>query len=161
MLLPFLVTGIVLSRISPGIANAGDIVFGTPLLIRLAEWMRFGGTPIHDIALHPMARAAWAGLLATAINLLPVGQLDGGHILYSLTGDLHRPLSRLFLVILLPLGFFFYWGWIVWAVLLFFIGLRPPFMYDQTPLGHSRVRLAYVALAVFVLSFSIEPVGSR
>ncbi|HWF47026.1 MAG TPA: site-2 protease family protein, partial [Bryobacteraceae bacterium] len=161
VLTPLLIAGVLLSRVVPGIASGGDIVFGTPLLLRLAEWIRFPGVSPTDIALHPMARAAWAGLLATAINLIPIGQLDGGHILYSFFGELHRPLSRLFIAALLPLGFFFYWGWLFWAVLLFFLGMRHPFIYDRAPLDKTRVRLGVVALLVFLLSFSLAPVRSH
>jgi membrane-associated protease RseP (regulator of RpoE activity) len=161
VLTPLLIAGVLLSRVVPGVASHGDIVFGTPLLLRLAEWIRFPGVSPVDISLHPMARAAWAGLLATAINLIPIGQLDGGHILYSFFGELHRPLSRLFIAALLPLGFFFYWGWLFWAVLLFFIGMRHPFIYDHAPLDKTRVRLGVIALLVFLLSFSLAPVRSR
>jgi len=161
VLTPLLIAGVLLSRIVPGIGTHGDITFGTPLLLRLAEWIRFPGVAPADISLHPMARAAWAGLLATAINLIPIGQLDGGHILYSLLGELHRPLSRLFIAALLPLGFFFYWGWLFWAVFLFFLGMRHPFINDRAPLDKTRIRLGVLALLVFLLSFSLAPVRSH
>jgi membrane-associated protease RseP (regulator of RpoE activity) len=161
VLTPLLIAGVLLSRVVPGIGSHGDIVFGTPLLLRLAEWIRFPGVVPEDISLHPMARAAWAGLLATAINLIPIGQLDGGHILYSFFGELHRPLSRLFIAALLPLGFFFYWGWLFWAVLLFFLGMGHPYIDDQSRLDKTRLRLGIVALAVFLLSFSLAPVRSH
>lgn len=157
-LLPVLAVGIALSRVVPGIAAQGDVIFGTPLLLRIAEWIRFPGVPVADISLHPIARAAWAGLLATAINLMPIGQLDGGHILYSLVGELHRPLSRLFLVLLLPLAAFFTWAWLVWAILLFFFGMRHPLIYDTTAVDRRRIRLGWCALAILLLSFSLVPV---
>ncbi|HEX4809120.1 MAG TPA: site-2 protease family protein [Bryobacteraceae bacterium] len=161
VLIPFLIAGVLLSRVVPGIGDRGDLLFGTPLLLRIAEWVRFPGISPVDIALHPMARAAWAGLLATAINLLPIGQLDGGHILYSLFGELHRPLSRFFTAALLPLGFFFYWGWLFWAVLLFFIGMRHPLISDRSPLDKTRLRLGIIALLIFMFSFSLAPVRSH
>jgi membrane-associated protease RseP (regulator of RpoE activity) len=160
VLMPFLIVGIALSHATPHIASAGDFVFGTPLLIRLVEWIRFPGSPVGDIALHPIAQAAWAGLLATAINLLPIGQLDGGHIMYALFGPIHKKLSRLFLIFLLPMAYFS-WSWLFWAVLLFFLGLRHPLIYDETPLDVSRKRIALAALAILVLSISLTPVRLR
>jgi membrane-associated protease RseP (regulator of RpoE activity) len=158
VLIPFLVAGILLSKITPGIGGQGEFTFGTPLLMRAAEWLRFPGVSVDDISLHPVARAAWAGLIATAINLLPIGQLDGGHIVYALFGEWHRSLSRLFTVALLPLGFFFSWGWLLYAVILLFLRIRHPFIYDQTPLDKARVRLGAAALFLFLLSFSPSPV---
>jgi membrane-associated protease RseP (regulator of RpoE activity) len=69
----------------------------------------------------PVARAAWIGLLATAWNLLPIGQLDGGHVLYSLAGRWHKMLTWIFLGVLVVLGIRFWHGWLVWAVLLYFL----------------------------------------
>src|SRR5262249_18481245 len=79
--------GILMSPIVRGIGNATALTVGTPLLLRFAEQVRFPGVPVNDIYLHPVARAAWVGLLATALNLLPIGQLDGGHIVYSFFGE--------------------------------------------------------------------------
>ena len=159
-LLPFLVVGVALSRVVPGVAVPvqGNFSFGTPLILRLAEMARFPGVSADDISLHPIARAAWAGLLATAINLLPIGQLDGGHILYAFFSKVHRTLSRVFSALLLPLGLLFYMPWILWAVVLFFLGTRHPLIYDQTPLDPRRVKLGIAALVIFFLSFSLVPV---
>ena len=157
-LLPVLVLGVALSRVVPGVAVKGDFNFGTPLILRLAEMARFPGVSADDISLHPVARAAWAGLLATAINLLPIGQLDGGHILYAFFSKIHRTLSRVFAALLLPLGLLFYKPWILWAVVLFFLGTRHPLIYDRTPLDPRRVKLGIAALVIFFLSFSLVPV---
>jgi membrane-associated protease RseP (regulator of RpoE activity) len=105
-----------------------------------------------------MAMAAWVGLLATAMNLLPVGQLDGGHIVYATFGPrLHRMIATLFVVILAVLGFWYpaWWGW---AVILFFIGRRHPLVYDHEPLPRNRWALVTVVCIVFLLSFSVIPV---
>ncbi|MGH9665274.1 MAG: site-2 protease family protein, partial [Bryobacteraceae bacterium] len=83
VLLAPLIAGVALSKVSPGISLRSDLVYGTPGLLRLLEWIVFPGVSPQDIYLHPVARAAWVGLLATALNLLPIGQLDGGHILYA------------------------------------------------------------------------------
>ena len=161
VLVPVLAVGIFLSRSIPNIAARGDFVFGTPLLIRIMELARFGPhIPTSDIALHPVAQAAWAGLLATAINLLPIGQLDGGHILYALLGPVHRTLSRVFLAVLLPMGYFSY-SWLFWAVVLFFLGVRHPLVYDDMPLDGKRKVIAMAAFVILVLSISLTPVRLR
>ena len=104
VLLPALVLGIAYSKVIPGIANEGELVFGSPLLVEILERLMFPGVPSSDIYLHPIARAAWVGILATALNLLPIGQLDGGHILYSFVGERSRILSRILVVCLIPIG---------------------------------------------------------
>jgi len=153
-----LIAGVALSKVIPGIGQSGELTFGTPLAIRMIEWIRFPGVPVSDIYLHPVARAAWVGLLATALNLLPIGQLDGGHILYAFLGERTKHLSRLFLLILVLMGIFVTYSWLVWAALLFFFNRRHPSIVDPNPLGGFRVRLAVIALAVFILSFTIAPV---
>lgn len=157
--IPALAIGIAYSKIIPGIGSQGDFVFATPGVMRILEsWIMPGVLPA-DILVHPIARAAWAGVLATALNLMPMGQLDGGHILYSFVGNHHKLLTRLFVFALLPLGYFSdTWSWIFWAALIFFFGMKHPRLYDTTPLGAGRVQLALLALLIFVLSFSVSPV---
>lgn len=159
-LVPALIAGLLLSRIQPGIAEHGDFVFGTPLLLRLLEGLAFPGVPVSDISLHPVARAAWVGILATALNLLPIGQLDGGHILYSFFWKRHKLLSRVFVVALVPIGFFYSWSWLVWAVILALFGLRHPMIFDPTPLGPERTRLGWLALVMLILCFTLSPIRS-
>jgi membrane-associated protease RseP (regulator of RpoE activity) len=156
-----LAIGLALSRIAPQAANHGDLIFGTPLVLRLVEWIRFPGTASTDILLHPIARAAWVGLLATALNLLPIGQLDGGHILYAILGERSKWLSRIFIATLVPLGIFFAYSWLVWAALLFFFGLRHPSIVDPSPVGRTRSWLGLAALVVFVLSFTVAPIRTN
>ena len=157
--IPALAIGIAYSKIIPGIGSEGDFVFATPGVMRLLEmWIMPGVLPA-DILVHPIARAAWAGVLATALNLMPMGQLDGGHILYSFVGDYHKLLTRIFVLALLPLGYFSdNWSWIFWAVLIFLFGMKHPRLYDHTPLGRGRAQLALLAFAIFVLSFCVSPV---
>ncbi len=150
--------GMSLSKVVPGIGAQGDLVFGTPLLVRLFEWILFPGAPVGDIYLHPVARAAWVGVLATALNLLPIGQLDGGHVLYAFLGERTRLLSRLFVLALVPMGFFFAYSWLMWAVILFFFGMRHPAIFDPNPVGRTRNWLGVAALIVFLLSFTLAPV---
>jgi hypothetical protein len=98
-------------------------------------------------------------VFATALNLLPIGQLDGGHILYSFIGDRHRTLSKVFVAVLIPLSYFSF-SWLIWAALLFFFGLRHPRIYDHTRLSGGRIRLGWLSLVIFVLSFTIAPIAS-
>jgi membrane-associated protease RseP (regulator of RpoE activity) len=157
-LLPAMALGVALSKAIPGIGAESDIRFGVPLLQRLCEGVLFPGVPSADIYLHPVARAAWAGTLATALNLLPIGQLDGGHILYSLAGKWHKLLSRIFLAALVALfAVTGYIGWLVWAVLLSVFALRHPVIHDSSPLGAGRSALAAASLAVLVLCFTVIP----
>jgi membrane-associated protease RseP (regulator of RpoE activity) len=156
--IPALALGIALSKVIPGVAVHGTVTFGTPALVWLAQQAVFPGVPSADIYLHPIARAAWIGLLATALNLLPIGQLDGGHILYSLAREKHRLVSRAFIALLIPLGYFHWWVWYFWAAVLFFLGMRHPVIFDPTPLGRGRLYLGLLALAVFVVSFTLAPV---
>jgi membrane-associated protease RseP (regulator of RpoE activity) len=157
LLVPALAIGIGESKVIPGIAERGDLIFGVPAIQRIFEWIIFPHAGSADILLHPIARAAWVGILATALNLLPIGQLDGGHILYAFTGRRHKLLSRIFVVALVPLGIFYSPSWFVWAALLFFFALRHPVIYDITKLDKNRVVLGLVALAIFLLTFTLAP----
>ncbi|HZQ51310.1 MAG TPA: site-2 protease family protein [Bryobacteraceae bacterium] len=157
-LLPVLIVGIAESRVMPRMATHGPFVFGTPLLMSLVERLFFHGVASSSILLSPVAMAAWGGLLATAFNLFPLGQLDGGHILYAVCGErVHRIASTCFVVVLGVLGFF-YWAWWIWAVLMLFFGRRHPLVYDQTPLASKRIALSLAALLIFILSISVVPV---
>ena len=158
-LLPALSVGLAMSKVIPNIALTGSIQFGTPPLLRLFEMLVFPGVPASDIYLHPVGRAGWVALFATALNLLPAGQLDGGHVIYALFGERHRWITRVFLLCLLPLGFFYWPGWIAWAVLLFFFGRKHPSIFDTHPLGRARWQLAVLALAIFALCFSLAPIS--
>ena len=158
VLVPALGFGLALSKVLPGIANQGDLTFGTPPLLWLAMQAVFPGVPASDIYLHPVARAAWIGIFATALNLLPIGQLDGGHILYTFVGPLHRRLSQAFAVALIPLGYFFWTGWILWAAFFLLTGSRRPAIIDDSPIGPGRSRLAFIAALIFFLSFTPNPI---
>jgi membrane-associated protease RseP (regulator of RpoE activity) len=156
-LLPALAVGVAFSKVIPGIGHQGGIQFGTPGLLWILQTVIFPGVPAVDIYLHPVARAAWIGILATALNLLPIGQLDGGHILYSLVGDKHKLLSKIFIAALVPLGFL-WWPWWLWAVALFFLARRHPVIVDPSDIGKGRKYLALLSLIVFLLCFTAAPV---
>jgi membrane-associated protease RseP (regulator of RpoE activity) len=155
-LIPALGVGLALSKIVPGIGGEHQVYFGTPALLWVGQNLVFPGVPSADIYLHPIARAANIGLLATAWNLIPIGQLDGGHILYSMAGTAHRRLSIAFILLLIPLGLKFWPGWLIWAALLYFVRRHPP-VYDTLPIGRERKRLAWVAALLFALSFTVIP----
>lgn len=155
--IPILLIGVALSRVVPAMHYTGTLTFGNPLLMRMIEHLFFPGVGEPNIYLHPIARAAWVGLFATALNLLPIGQLDGGHILYAIIGERHRTLSRLFVLALLPLGYRFWYGWLMWATLLFFLGMRHPAVFDPVPLDRFRRRMGLLALVIFLLCFTPAP----
>jgi membrane-associated protease RseP (regulator of RpoE activity) len=158
VLVPALIIGIASSKVIPGIAVRGDMIFGVPAIERFFEWIIFPHARSADILLHPVARAAWVGTLATALNLLPIGQLDGGHILYSFAGRWHGRLSRIFVVALVALALVTrVWTWLVWAALLFFFALRHPAIFDLTKLDRTRVALGLAALAIFLVTFTLAP----
>ncbi len=156
--LPALSVGLAYSKVIPGIAEQGDLVFGVPLVQRVLEWIVFPGVPSANIYLHPIARAAWVGVLATALNLLPIGQLDGGHILYSFAGKRAGVFSKVLVLLLIPIGLLYSYTWLIWAAFLFFFGMRHPAIYDTTPLGLLRTRLGWLALIIFILCFTVAPI---
>lgn len=126
-------------------------------------WLRYvlSGTPFpfggHDIIIHPLAWAGWAGMLVTALNLLPVGQLDGGHLIYVLFGRRVNILWPVIVVLLVGMGFLWS-GWWIWAALIFFLGRNHAETLDEiTPLDNGRRALAVLGLLVFVLTFTPVP----
>ncbi len=136
----------------------GSIVLGSPLALTLAARLLHPSLPAGRIALTPAGAGAWVGLFATALNLLPMGQLDGGHIVYAVFGRRHRYISFGFFAALLPLGILGWPGWLVWAALMLVIGLRhPPPLADEGRLDRGRSFLAVAALLMFILCFTLTP----
>jgi membrane-associated protease RseP (regulator of RpoE activity) len=155
--MPALAYGVLHARIVAADPGA-DVVFGVPLILHLMAAVLQPNAHAADLLLHPVGRAAWVGLLATAMNLLPVGQLDGGHIVRSLSSRVHFWLSLL-LPLALALGYFLWKGWLIWAVLLLALRFfRMPAIYDPIPLDPNRRFLAFVALVVFILCFMPSPI---
>src|SRR5262249_58730149 len=112
-----------------------------------------------DINLHPIGFAAWFGFFATALNLLPVGQLDGGHVSYALFRGIHKRISEAFVFTLIPLGVFYWQGWLLWSVVFLLIGLRHPVtLGDSIPLTQRHQRLGRIGPTIFVPFFSPIPV---
>ncbi len=155
---PALAVAIAYSKVVPAAQVDAPLVFGDPLLAQLLiAWLRPGVSPA-DLLLHPVGRAAWVGLFATALNLLPAGQLDGGHILYALASEKHRRYSLFVAFLLVPLGLKFWSGWFFWSALLLLIGFRhPPLLNRWEPLDRKRLAWAGVALLIFLLCFMPAP----
>jgi membrane-associated protease RseP (regulator of RpoE activity) len=110
-----------------------------------------------DVLIGPVGRAAWFGLFVTALNLMPIGQLDGGHVAYALLRRHHRLVSRIGLGACLVL-LYFRPTWLVWTILLLVLGRRhPPTLNDAVPLGRGRVALGLFGFAVFAVCFTPNP----
>ncbi|HMD32857.1 MAG TPA: site-2 protease family protein [Candidatus Acidoferrales bacterium] len=158
--LPALVLAILYSKVVPGANADAYYSFGMPLLMKgLTHVLRPGVDP-GAVLLDPIGRAAWVGLLCTGLNLLPIGQLDGGHILFSLSSEHHRRISFLAVLLLLPMAFYFWGGWYVWAALALLFGFRHPVLLDRwEPIDGKRRIWALVALLIFVLCFMPAPIA--
>jgi membrane-associated protease RseP (regulator of RpoE activity) len=158
--LPMLIGGLAMSRVMVFPQDAPLVYFSEPILFKVAARVLFfpGLTGGEDILLHPMAWAAWWGLLVTALNLLPFFQLDGGHIAYALFGPAHRRWARRLLVVFVL--FTIFWpGWALWAAILVLVGPEhPPILDEREPLDRRRVILGWTAIAIFVLCFTIAPI---
>ena len=158
--IPALVFGVLHAKFVPGLSVPEDhkLILGMPLIFHfLAAAIRPDVSP-SDLLLHPVGRAAWVGLFATSLNLLPAAQLDGGHILRSLSSRAHRYFSVLLPLFLLFLGYRYWPGWYVWGVLLFcirFFRFLP--IYDPLPLDTNRRSGAVLALLIFLLCFMPSP----
>ncbi len=139
-----------------------SFMLGSPVVLTLLARLLRPEIAPGRLLLGPIGCAACVGLLATALNLLPIGQLDGGHVVYAVFGSRHRFLSRVALLGLVPLGIFCWQGWLVWAGVLLLLGLRHPSLMDPyVPLGRSRKALAIVGLLMLVLSFVPTPIAVR
>jgi membrane-associated protease RseP (regulator of RpoE activity) len=117
-----------------------------------------GIVPLQNIYFHPVAIAAWVGMFATALNLLPGGQLDGGHIIYSLAPRAHRFVSWASIGVLIPLAFYGWTGWLLWAVLLGLTGIRHPSVPEVPAVNGSRRLVALAGLVLLILTFMPAPI---
>ncbi len=130
---------------------------GFPPAFYLAARLLRLDVPVTSLSLHPIAVAGWVGMFATALNLLPGGQLDGGHILFSVFPKLHRWVSLAVVVALVPLAKYCWVGWLLWAVLLWLTGRHPPTP-SRRGIGHARKWLAAFAVGMLVLAFTPMPI---
>jgi hypothetical protein len=165
---PITIFGLVLSANAPvlSLANCGPTILGMnygnlliglpPIWAILSLFVPVGAAQ----NLHPLAFAGWVGLLVTAINLIPAGQLDGGHVARALLGDRARYASWGALLVLFALGFF-YPGWFIFAILIFLLGMRHPApLNDITPLDPKRIAVGAVALILLVGGFAVVPIST-
>jgi len=157
---PALYFGLTWSKLAPMTVSEGTIEFGEPWLLKAMTRVIFGPVPADQaLILHPMAMAAWVGLLVTSFNLFPIGQLDGGHIFYSLFGDKVRKISYIIVALLVVMGIFFWAGWLIWAILILLFGLRhPPVAWVPARLSQKRQIIAFLVLIIFLVSFIPAPV---
>jgi membrane-associated protease RseP (regulator of RpoE activity) len=132
---------------------------GEPLLLQFLSWLVIGPLPQgYDVVLHPVGFAAWFGLFVTSLNLIPIGQLDGGHVAYALWGDRQRTMALAIVPILLVLGFVGWTGWLLWAGMAGLLGFaHPPVIDPEESLGQTRIWVGWGALAIFVLTFAPIP----
>lgn len=160
---PVMFVGLLLSHATPVPLNQ-DIELGFPLIFQLGRYFAGACTGywlpgFERVLLHPIAIAAWVGMFATSLNLLPGGQLDGGHIVFALNPGAHRRVSRLAIAVLVPLGIFCWFGWFVWALLLWVSGLRHPAVPMWPELSKRRRTTALLALLLLVLTLVPAPFG--
>jgi membrane-associated protease RseP (regulator of RpoE activity) len=166
--LPVLFFGIAHSRLIPSTTFPQGINFGEPLIFRWIGALMLGYSPAHQVMIaHPAAMAAWFGLLATSLNLFPIWQLDGGHITYAILGtSLQKKIS---LIAVIALVFVSLLGWpipsyLLFAILILIMGWRhrlrhPPTLADGMGMNQARIALGYIALAVFIVSFTPVPIS--
>jgi membrane-associated protease RseP (regulator of RpoE activity) len=160
---PALIFGLAMSHVVQIPADVPLLELGEPLLFKAFSTLIWGTQPAgYSINLHPMAFAAWFGLLATALNLFPIGQLDGGHISYAVLGrwSTYVTIAMIGVAVMLT---YFSTSWLVWTTLmvgmLVMFGARHPRTIDEhVPLDRGRLILALVALIMFVLCFTPAPI---
>jgi membrane-associated protease RseP (regulator of RpoE activity) len=162
-----LVVSLGLSRgIPAGSSPAQDLVeINYPLIFQLTHHVLtslgllhgFAALPLGKVYLHPMAIAAWVGMFATSLNLLPGGQLDGGHIVFSIAPRLHRVVSRMTILVLIPMAVYVWTGWLVWAILLEISSFRHPQVPEWPKVSGVRTWLAIFGLIMLVLTLTPAP----
>jgi membrane-associated protease RseP (regulator of RpoE activity) len=160
---PALFIGLAMSHVVRVPPDFTGVELGEPLLFKLASTLLWGTPPDgYSLNLHPMAFAAWFGLLATALNLFPIGQLDGGHISYAVLGRRSSQVTLATVGVVIALSYFAM-SWRVWTalmiVMLFTFGRHHPRTIDEdVPLDRARMILAVVALVMFIVCFTPAPI---
>jgi len=157
---PALLVGLKLSTVVEKVDIKNAIMLGDSLLMKLLTWVAYPNLlDTQDIMLHPMAFAGWIGLLVTMFNLLPIGQLDGGHVAYAMLGKKQNIIGKISFLALIPLSFISL-NWLFWGVLLFFLmrsAKHPPINDINIPLSKFNKRIGYICLVIFILCFIPAP----
>lgn len=158
--LVFTVVGIQQSQVVPTARSGPFMELGEPLLFTyLTHWLKGPLPEGYTLLLGPVAFAGWVGMLITALNLIPIGQLDGGHILYALLGRRANAVGMFFLLAAFAAVVIFgYWAWLLMIFLLGLLGPEhPPTANDDAPLGLFRVILGWLVLGFIIVGFTPEP----
>lgn len=159
------IVGLKLSRVvdEGSLPEFTTIKLGNPLIFSfLADLLVRVPDEGYDIMLHPVAFAGWIGLFVTSLNLLPIGQLDGGHVVYAFLGKRQKAISIGVIGLLVILGLFGWPGWYVWAFLTAILGVRhPPVIDSDLSLSKRDKILGWATLAVFILCFMPVPFHIR
>ena len=155
---PAILYGLQLSEVKEISTLQDTISMGEPIIFQVIRHYIFGPLPEGmDVFVHPMAYAGWVGLFVTALNLLPIGQLDGGHIAYAMFGKKCRYVFAVALVFFAICSFFFT-GWIPMLILLVFLFYRHPPTWDEiTPLDSNRKMLGFFMFVLFIITFTPVP----
>jgi membrane-associated protease RseP (regulator of RpoE activity) len=157
---PTMLAGLAMSHPVVGSSDP-ELQFGFPLIFQIGHLLlHHGGPALTHYYLHPVALAGWAGMLATALNLIPGGQLDGGHLVFAVSPRLHKILSWAIVGALVLMAWFFWVGWMIWAILLALSGLQQPSVPQWPEIGRRREKIALLALAMLLLTFSPAPVAN-
>lgn len=158
-----LVLGLRWSHIEIGISPESPFLVGRSLLLDAMVSLVLGDLPAGStVNLHPIAEAAWFGLFVTCLNLVPIGQLDGGHVAYALWGERQRAVALAMLPILIALGYFGWHGWLVWVGMAGLLGFaHPSIPRPEAALSHGRVWLGRATVVLFFLIFPPFPIISR
>ncbi len=159
--LPIAWYGMTLSKIAPIPQVAGNMQYGNPLILQWMSYLIHGPLPEgYDFILNPFLFAGWVGIFITALNLIPIGQLDGGHILYTLIGKKAHYVAMGLMGTIVALMFIFgKWNYILMVILLYFMGPKhPPTADDTVPLGKFRIFLGWLTLAFIIIGFTPTPI---
>lgn len=156
--IPFAIIGIWTTKIVHFISSENEILLQDPLFFKILIYLKFKPNLDETIILTPFIFAAWIGFLATMLNLLPFGQLDGGHIIYSLFGRFQRKIVFPLYILLLFMGIY-WWGWFFWAVIIIIMNpFHPPSWDENIPIDKKRKIIGIIVLIIFILAFMPVPV---
>ena len=157
---PALIIGLLLSDVVEKSNIQGALILGDSILMKILTWITHPKLmDTQDIMLHPIAFAGWIGLLVTMLNLLPIGQLDGGHVAYAMLGKKQRLIGQIAFIFLIPLSYLSI-KWLIWGLLLLILMRsvkHPPIQDIHIPLSDTDKRIGYICLLIFIVCFIPAP----